>query len=106
MSISNLVKMDKNFIMCRISRDLAQVLYLLVTLVGLTGRTTGIYLGNTRFTLDHLTVSVVGVCCCVMSLSLLSNWIGDGFLVLIDFIANASASFYLVIIYTNYYNQQ
>jgi hypothetical protein len=24
MSISNLVKMDKNFIMCRISRDLAQ----------------------------------------------------------------------------------
>ena len=78
----------------KVTRDLAQIMYLVITFIGLTNFSTNIKLIGDKLTFDRLAVAIIAICCFTMSLSCVSEEFKDRCL---DVIANGVSTFYLSI---------
>lgn len=101
-NIAAAVRLGRDHIFYKISRDFAQALYSSVTIVGLTSYNTGIRLFNNRITLDVVCVLSVSIPCFLMSLISLQNILSNIILIFLETIANIAGSLYIMLLYTRY----
>ncbi len=96
------LRLERNNLVYKIARDVSQVIYLLVTFLGLTGYETGIRFIRNRLSLDVVCVVFLSSSCFIMSLTSLQKILPNGLLIVLEIISNTSASVYIGMLYARY----
>ena len=96
------LKYDKDDFLPKHTRDCAQIMYLVVTVLGVRGHSTDIHYFHGQLTLDMMTVIPLGVSCMLMSLSFFQKTVPVVVLTMFDIVANGAAALYLIVITTPY----
>jgi hypothetical protein len=100
LSVMAAIYFERNDFVSQATRDCAQFMYFLTTIIGLLNFSTETPLRNSWFTLDMLSIGVLALCCLLMSLSFTQKFLSDTCLAVIDIIANGAAFLYLGIVET------
>jgi hypothetical protein len=93
---------ERNYFLAKYTRDAAQLMFLLITILGLIGFNTNIVFRSKKITLDLISVGILDLCCTVMSISFLQDTLAKNVLALLDITANFAAFTSLAAIATPY----
>jgi hypothetical protein len=87
--------------MSDLTRDLAQLIYFSMTMLGLLGCSTDIQI-NRRFSLDSITIFTVALCCLIMSSKFISNMLGNKIMIVVNIITNGAGFIYIMMIFSQW----
>jgi hypothetical protein len=87
-------------------RNAAQVMYFIMTLIGLAGAQTHTRIPWTSIPLDFLAVPIVAFCCCLMSITWTAVGLGEYRVACVDIVANFWAWWYLTFLWAHYFGPE
>jgi len=99
MSLISPLFFEKEHYFALVTRDLAQLLYLFVTMAGLFNLSTKTPLYKV-VSFDHLAIFLVAICCASMSITPIATRMNYWVIGIVDIIANGFASLYIALVFT------
>jgi hypothetical protein len=106
LSMTEIIHTTKIKFTSDLTRDLAQLIYFSMAVLGLLGCRTDVQINHRfycirlRFSLDSITIFTVALCCLIMSSKFISKVLGDQIMMVIDIIGNGAGFIYILMIFS------